>query len=58
MHLTFIHYRIHGFLRTKLSVWNSFQREVSHLKAAIKTQRLANICKVALAPPLAVNSAH
>ena len=38
-----LHYRIHGFLHTELLVRNSFQREAFGLKAAMKTQRLANI---------------
>ena len=44
-----LHYRIHGFLHTELLVRNSFQREAFGLKAAMKTQRLANIWKAALA---------
>ena len=48
-----LHYRIHGFLHTELLVRNSFQSEAFRLRAAIKTQRSANIWKTALAsiPP-------
>ena len=45
-----LHYRIHGFLRTELLVRNSLQGEVFHVRAAMKTQRFANISKAALAP--------
>ena len=38
-----LHYRIHGFLQTELLVRNPFQSEVFHLRAAMKTQRFANI---------------
>ena len=38
-----LHYRIHGFLGTELLVWNSFQSEVFHLRAAVKMQSFANI---------------
>ena len=44
-----LHYRIGGFLRMELLVQNSFYREVFHLRAAMKTQRFANIWKAALA---------
>ena len=44
-----LHYRIHGFLRMELLVWNSFEIEAFHLREAMKTQRFANIWKVALA---------
>ena len=44
-----LQYRIHGFLRTELLVWNLFQSEVFHLRAAMKTQCFANILKAALA---------
>ena len=37
-----LHYRIHGFLHTELLVRNSFQSEAFRLRAAMKTQRLAN----------------
>ena len=38
-----LHYTVHGFLRTKLSLWNLLQDEAFHLRAAMKTQRFANI---------------
>ena len=38
-----LHYRIQGFLHTKLLVWNSFKSEAFHLRAAMKAQRFANI---------------
>ena len=38
-----LYYRIHGFLHTKLLVWNSFKSEAFHLRAAMKAQRFANI---------------
>ena len=38
-----LHYRIHGFLGTELLVWNLFQSDVFHLRAAMKTQSFANI---------------
>ena len=37
-----LHYRIHGHLRTELLFRNSFESEVFHLRAAIKTERCAN----------------
>ena len=37
-----LHYRTHGFLHTELLVRNSFQSEAFRLRAAMKTQRLAN----------------
>ena len=49
--LTFmLHYRIHGFLCTQLSVRKAFQSKVFHLRAAMKTQCFANIWKASLAP--------
>ena len=45
-----LHFRIHGFLRTKLSLRHLFQGEAFHLTAAMETQRLANILKEALSP--------
>ena len=36
-------YRIHDFLRTELLVLNSFKSDIFHLRAAMKTQRFANI---------------
>ena len=44
-----LHYSFHGFLRTVLLVQKAFQNYFFHLRAAMKTQRLANISKVALA---------
>ena len=41
-------YRIYSFLRTELSVQNSLQSKVFHLRAVMKTQRFANIWKAAL----------
>ena len=38
-----LHYRILDFLCTELLIRNSFQAEVFHLRAAIKTQHFANI---------------
>ena len=38
-----LHYRIHGFLHTKLLVWNSLKSEAFHLRATMKAQRFANI---------------
>ena len=38
-----LHYRIYGFLHTELLVRNSFQSEAFCLRAAMKTQPLANI---------------
>ena len=38
-----LHYRVHGSLHMELLVRNSFQREAFRLRAAMKTQRLANI---------------
>ena len=43
-------YRIHDFLRTELLVLNSFKSDIFHLRAAMKTQRFANIWKAALSP--------
>ena len=37
-----LHYRVHGFLRTELLARNSFQGEVFHLRAAMKTQGFDN----------------
>ena len=46
-----LHYRIHGFVHTELLlVGNSFQSEAFRLRAAMKTQRFANIWKAALSP--------
>ena len=45
-----LHYRINDFLGAEVLVSNSFQSEVFHLTAAMKTQRFANIWKAALAP--------
>ena len=44
-----LHCRIHGFLHTELLVQNSFQSQGFYLRAAMKTQRLANIWKANLA---------
>ena len=45
-----LHYRIDGFLHTELLIRDSFQSEGFHLRVPMKTQRLANIWKPALAP--------
>ena len=45
-----LHYRVHGSLHMELLVRNSFQREAFRLRVAMKTQRLANIWKMGLAP--------
>ena len=44
-----LHYRIHDFLHTELLVQNLFQSEGFRLRAAMKTQRLANVWKATLA---------
>ena len=44
-----LHYRIHHFLRTELLVRNFYSKLSFHLREAMKTQRFANIWKVALA---------
>ena len=38
-----LHYTIHDFLHTELLVQNLFQSEGFRLRAAMKTQRLANV---------------
>ena len=44
-----LHYGIHGFLRTELSVPKAFQSyNFSFERAAMKTQHFANIWKAAL----------
>ena len=45
-----LHRRITDFLCSEVLVRNSFKSEVFHLRAAMKTQRFANIWKAALAP--------
>ena len=41
-----LHYRIYGFSRKELLVWNSFESHVFDLRAAMKTQSFANIWRL------------